>query len=562
MKIKIYLILAVVFIGVLASRTLLKHNYYFNMHDDLQMMRQIELEKCFKDHQIPCRWVPDMGYGYGLPLYNYYPQLPYLTGESFRLFSLPFNDVAKLTFALGIIASGITMFFLSSEFFGYWGGFLSSVFYVWAPYRAVDVYVRGAMNESWAWIWFPLILLFIYKLVSNRKPKFIIPLALSVAALLLTHNLMVLIFAPVAAVWALFWIFKSKDLVAGSKNLAFGGLLALCLSAFFTLPAVFEQKLVHIESLTSDYFQYYAHFTTVRQLFISRFWGDGPSIFGPNDTLAFPIGQVHWMLVLAIAGFLFYRIIKTKKITTSDTIAVFAIVFGTFAAFMTHERSTFIWKMIPTLKILQFPWRFLSLNVLGYSLAIGSVMTFFKKEKIRIVLLVTLSFMVIAFNWNYFKPVHGGPLTDQQKFSGEAWRLQTQAGIRDYLPIEAKDDPDKASPGLAEVLKGKTTLSDEKMGTNWAQFTVDGSPSTIRINIFAYPKWNVQMDGNIIETTVPKDEQWGRMYIEVPDGIHIIRLKLENTPLRTASNVISLVAWLGLLSLPLWGRKMLQSKRG
>jgi hypothetical protein len=34
---------------------------------------------------------------------------------------------------------------------------MSSVFYVWAPYRALDVYVRGAMNESWAFVWFPLI---------------------------------------------------------------------------------------------------------------------------------------------------------------------------------------------------------------------------------------------------------------------------------------------------------------------------------------------------------------------------------------------------------------------
>jgi len=54
---------------------LLKPGYY-NMHDDMQMMRQLEMEKCIKDGQIPCRWVPDLGYEYGYPLFNFYPPCP------------------------------------------------------------------------------------------------------------------------------------------------------------------------------------------------------------------------------------------------------------------------------------------------------------------------------------------------------------------------------------------------------------------------------------------------------------------------------------------------------
>ena len=39
----------VVVLGILASRTLLFQSGYFNMHDDLQMMRQLQMEKCFED---------------------------------------------------------------------------------------------------------------------------------------------------------------------------------------------------------------------------------------------------------------------------------------------------------------------------------------------------------------------------------------------------------------------------------------------------------------------------------------------------------------------------------
>src|SRR3989344_8647632 len=82
-------LLIVVFFGLLASRQLFKPGY-FNMHDDLQMMRQLEMEKCFKDGQIPCRWIPDMGYGYGFPLYNFYPPLPYWIGMLVRVIGFSF----------------------------------------------------------------------------------------------------------------------------------------------------------------------------------------------------------------------------------------------------------------------------------------------------------------------------------------------------------------------------------------------------------------------------------------------------------------------------------------
>ncbi len=205
--------LLIVFIfALLAGRTFLTSGY-FNMHDDLQMMRQLEMEKCFLDLQIPCRWVPDMGYGFGFPLFNYYPPLPYLVGEVFRLISFSFVDTVKIIFLLSFIFSGITMYFLSKEFFGKWGGVLSSIFYIWAPYHSVDIYVRGAMNEAWALIWFPLILWTVYKLLkSNKKDvvRWVISLALSWAGLFLSHNLMVLIFTPIFGLWILYFVIKER----------------------------------------------------------------------------------------------------------------------------------------------------------------------------------------------------------------------------------------------------------------------------------------------------------------------------------------------------------------
>ena len=69
----------------------------FTHHDDVEMIRLYEMDQCFKDHQIPCRWVPDLGGIYGYPLFNYYAPLPYYFGELIILFHLSkFGDDKKL----------------------------------------------------------------------------------------------------------------------------------------------------------------------------------------------------------------------------------------------------------------------------------------------------------------------------------------------------------------------------------------------------------------------------------------------------------------------------------
>ena len=147
-------IILVLVSAILAGRHLLTPGYFI-MHDDLQMMRQLEMEKCFKDGQIPCRWIPDMGYGFGYPLFNYYPPLPYWIGMLVRVIGFSFVDTVKIVFLISIIASGMSMYVLAKEFFGKYGGTLSAIFYIWAPYHSVDVFVRGAMNEAWALAFFP-----------------------------------------------------------------------------------------------------------------------------------------------------------------------------------------------------------------------------------------------------------------------------------------------------------------------------------------------------------------------------------------------------------------------
>ena len=547
-------IMVVLIAGLLASRTLLFQKGYFNMHDDLQIMRQLEMEKCFKDFQIPCRWVPDMGYGFGFPLYNFYPPLPYLVGEIFRLLGFSFIVTVKLTFALSLIASGIGMYYLAKQFFDRFGGIISAIFYIWAPYHSVDVYVRGAMNEAWALIFFPLIFLYSYKLISKKKNetiKWLILLALSWFGLLITHNLMVIIFTPIFGFWCLLWMWKEKNFKIIPK-LIISGILALGLSSYFSLPAIFENKFTQVKSQLTGYYEYIAHFVSIKQLLITRFWGYGPSVWGvKDDGMPFQVGHIHWVITLVILALWligFYLVknkkIKLKNLKTTDYLILFLFLVGWFAVFMTHNKSTPIYKLVSPLALVQFPWRFLTIVIFSFSFLAGAITIFVKNKYF----LSALIFFVILFNWNYFLPEHGklGKLTDEEKLSGVAWDMQQTAGIYDYLPIWAETAPKEPQKVVAEIVNGMGEITNTEEKTNFAKFKIETTGSIVRINIFKFPGWKVYIDGKEVDYFVPKEETWGRMWIEVPSGKHSVEAKFVNTPVRTVSNLISLVSWLGL----------------
>ena len=549
------------------------------MHDDLQMMRQLEMEKCFADRQIPCRWVQDMGYGFGFPLFNFYPPLPYLIGQGIRFLGFSFVDTVKITFALSFIVSGVSMYLLAKEFFPEnfnfkgrkisLGALVSAIFYIWAPYHAVDVYVRGAMNEAWALSFFPLIFWSVYRLVMCNKRetrRWIILLALAYSALLTSHNLMVLIFTPVLAGWVLIHLWR-KSRWSRLPKIIISGIWALGLAAFFTLPALAENKFTQVRGQLEGYYDYTAHFVSLRQLLISRFWGYGPSVWiDAEDGMSFQIGHIHWILSLIIGGWLIFLIIQgRKKLIKSFRESNFLLpsfylfVVGWFSAFMTHLRAIGIYKAIPILSLIQFPWRFLTIVIFAFSFISGVAVIIFENKKVSSWITGLLVAGLMILNWNYFLPRNGkmGALTDEEKFSGAAWDLQQTAGIYDYLPIYAEMAPNAPRDKIAEIIQGEGEIYNSQDGTSWAEFDIGvrSDIAQVRIGIFKFPGWKMFIDGKEVENFVAGDEKWGRMYVEVLKGEHKIRAEFTNTPVRAASNFISLSSWLGLFTFLVLKRK-------
>lgn len=526
---------------------------FFPMQDDLQAFRIHQMSKCLLDLQIPCRWIPDMGYQYGYPQFNYYSPSVYYLGAMMHLFGIQIIDAVKILFILGFVFSTVTMFIFLKDFFKKeWPAWVGAVLYTLLPYKAAEVFVRGSLSEFWAFVFFPLIFWAVYQLVQTNQLKYIVWLALSIGLLLTTHNLMSFIFFPVLGLWVVLLLFLEKKWHAFFR-VVIGSLLGLGLAAFFTLPVIFEGKYVHLETLLGGYFDYRQHFVDLNQLFISNHFGYGSSYLGPNDDLSLSVGQVHWTLGLlaVILGIIAFK--KFKKIA----IIAFSLAAAELVVLLLmHQKSSFIWEKLTVLSWLQFPWRFLSIS--GFLLSfLGSIMVFMalklnKKAGVAIGGLVILG--VLILHLTFFQPKAWFNISDQEKFSGDSWEKQLTISIFDYLPVYAKLPPNKKAPELPETLDGKVQFLSYKKGSNYQVGEVAvQKKATIRLPLFDFPGMKVWIDGKKVEHVHNncQNEQYclGLITFKVPEGNHLIKAQLTDTPVRSIGNIITVLSILAVAGL-------------
>lgn len=485
-----------------------------------------------------------MGYGNGYPLFNYYAPFPYYIG-AFLSYLAGFIFSAKLLFVVPIFLGSFSMFLLAKELFGVYSGVLASILFTYTPYRALNIFVRGDVTESFALSIIPLVFYFAFKLIKFGGTGYFIGLSLSLAAFLISHNIMTVLFMPIFLLITLYWLLiqKGKHL----RYLVLGLLLGTGISAFFILPAYFEKNLVQIDNLIRLDLNFRAHFVTLNQLFFSRFWGYGASVLGSGDTISFQIGWPHWWITI-FSGIVFLIGLRSKPGGRNFLPAIF-IMFFLFSVFMTHNKSAFIWERIDILKFTQFPWRFLAVATFATSLLGGYAIQNLKYAKYIMIFLIILT---IVLNFNYFKPKEFYPdLTDKQKLSGLSWDEQSKAAILDFLPQTAVQ-PREPAPDSPFVESGNALISGfQNKSNNWQFHANVTDDAVIQVPVLDFPNWQVFANGKRINHS--NKNYLGRIKFTLAHGQYSVVGKFGDTQIRTISNIISLISIVIMITIYLYG---------
>src|SRR3990172_9820083 len=93
---------------------------FYGASDDLHIGWLYQMHQTLMSGQIPPRFVPDLSFGFGYPLFNFVFPLPFYIGEIFHLLGLSFVGSVKAVFLLGVPLSGYFMYKFLKEHTDKW----------------------------------------------------------------------------------------------------------------------------------------------------------------------------------------------------------------------------------------------------------------------------------------------------------------------------------------------------------------------------------------------------------------------------------------------------------
>ena len=518
------------------------HAGFFPIHDNTQVQRVFEMGKSLSSGMLPVRWVQDLGYGYGYPIFTFYAPLAYYAGGVLTLLSFSALLSTKLMLGIGIILSGVTMYFLARSVWGEVGGTLSGLLYLFAPYHALDVYVRGDVAEFWAYAFLPLAVYGIVQSAKYGKFRYVVLGTLGFAGIILSHNLSAFMVTPFLAIIAGIFFLRERE-----KNrwfpllvLGFGFLLA----AFYFVPVPFEMKYTNVLSQVGGTNDFHRHFVCLSQLWYSP-WGFGGSIPGCVDGISFALGKLYIALFLLSFLTLAYLFIKKKK---EAWFGLVALIGALFSLFMLLPYSVSLWNLIPQLAFLQYPWRFFVLVFFFLSFTSGSLLFLLNKKSklfrlMQGILFLGIVVLLIGIQSKYFAAQYYNDETSKYYKDTYILSFITSRISDEYMP-KVFTKPQTASQlpkqlfvangGIVKVTRD-TTQEKDAMVTMQKQ-------GMLSMNIAYFPAWQIWIDGKKERLQEGSKGMW----VILPKGKRAVRLRYVETPVELVGDLLTL-AGIGML---------------
>ncbi len=445
----------------------------------------------------------------------------------------------------------------------------ASTLYVYSPYHALDIYVRGAAGELWAMAFLPLFLLGLYKIailssipitgktvygfflseVRQRSFPWIILLALSFAGIILSHNISGMITGLVfglVIVSRIFLELSKKRKFTLTTCYSLGLLLGLGLSSFFWLPAVSEMHYTSVQNIISGGSYYADHFVYIDQIWASP-WGFAGSAPGRLDGMSFMLGKIQIILSLLSICLAFFLLITQKKFSKSYLVILSATL---FSLFMATEYSLFIWHIVSPLAFIQFPWRFLLFASFGFAiLPMFTLIAFSHSRNYFALLLIPF---IIGYNSRYFNPQKFLEVNSQDLTSAYALNWEASTTSNEYMPL------DFIRPRNYQETLDKRAIIGEDVGVKYFNNSgieynfelVNNHDQQVTFPIASFPGWEATINGK----NIPLGNSDGKIVIPLTKGVNQGKVVLHDTFPRALGNVISLLSF-GIIGLFIYGRR-------
>jgi uncharacterized membrane protein len=499
------------------------------------------------------RWAEWPNYGFGEPRFIFYPPLSWLFGALLGSV-LPWTAVTPVyiicvqTFA-GLSAYGL----LRSQNASRQAACIGAACFAANPYALTIVYARSDFAELLAIAFFPLMLRGVFVLCNRPTAlggswfRSALSFALPFAAIWLSNAPTAVIATYSAA--CLFGVFalqarSARPLVEGGAAMCLG----FALAAFYIVPAIYEQRWVNISGALAGGLGYRDNFLYARTADAEH---DAFNRVGSNIAVL--------LFLWFVAGWFWAWKAKRRQNTNAARVTFFwPLSTLTLAAILLMFPLTSpLWRCLPELRFMQFPWRWMSIVALS-------------------AVVFTSATLVRKWNWVWFAAAvlaFAGAASYLVKHSW--WDTEDmptlQAALSSGAGFEGTDEYDPLGDDHTDLPQnaprakfvapssagGDSTGSRELFVDDWtaehrALRAVTHERATLALRLLDYPAWHITVNGHAIKPHHP--EGTAQILIPLAQGESRIEVTFRRTLDRTVGGWISAVTAIGSVIVLLVGR--------
>jgi uncharacterized membrane protein len=514
------------------------HDFEFHLQSWLDVAGQ------WKEGILFPRWTEWANHGFGEPRFIFYPPLSWLLGPALSAI-VPWNYVPVAFIVLVQTLAGISAFVFARCLLPERASIFAAVCYTANPNALLIIYMRSDYAELLASAFFPLLFLTALQLgniLENRdisKSRQSLLFALVFGAVWLS-NAPAGVMATYSVVLLFAWMAIAerswKPLLHGAGSVALG----FGLAGVYLVPAAYEQRWVNIGQVLSNGLLPSQNFLYTE-------------INDPEHTLFNWIASSAAILTIVITGIAAIVVhrqeAERETHSTEKKVWRALLLLAVVGTVMMLRLSSVWWQILPKLKFVQFPWRWMSILALTFAYFLAAAVA---KQRVRwvwvaavlAVLAGTATFLVLHTWWDAddIATIQAG-IANGSGFDGTD--EYDPAGDDHYnLPAKAPRAWLVTAKGSSPPIEPRVTYNRWTARQKDLQVTVE-TPTRLALRLLNYPAWHVDVNRSAVLPESGPDS--GYMVVELPAGQSRITARFRRTPDRTLGGLLSLLSAIAAL---------------